>query len=221
MVLVLLWGWGCGDDADPAVDGGALQDGGIASDGGALTDAGSVAVDAGTDAGVAEVDAGPMDAGRPADPLVPDIAYCSQVQASSWMPSWTTAEDEVLRLVNEARARGANCGSEGSFSPTGPLTMQPQLRCAARVHSRDMVERDFFSHSDPDGNGPGHRVDQSGYRWRTWGENIAGSYPTPEAAVNAWLDSDGHCANMLNPSFEHIGVGHFGQGWTQVFGAER
>ncbi len=218
-------------DAATVFDGGAaVSDGGVPMpDGGSpMPDAGSPMPDAGSpmpDAGSPMPDAGsPMpdagiDAGPPPEPVVPNTAYCAPAQESVWMGGWTHAEEEVLRLVNEARARGADCGSEGRFSPTSPLTMQPQLRCAARVHSRDMTERGYFSHRTPEGAGPGERIDASGYRWRTWGENIAGSYPTPEAAVNGWLDSDGHCANIMNPNFDHIGVGYYGAEWTQVFGA--
>ncbi len=139
-----------------------------------------------------------------------------------WDAMSTEFEEEVLLLVNEARAAGANCGSGGSFAPTSALSMQPQLRCAARMHSRDMARRDFFDHTNPDGEGPQPRIERAGYEWSTWGENIAFGYPSPEAVMDGWMGSDGHCSNIMNPNFTEIGVGHYeGNQWTQVFGAPR
>ena len=68
-------------------------------------------------------------------------------------------------------------------------------------------------------------MDQAGYNGGTWGENIAAGYGTPAQVVQGWLDSDGHCSNMLNPSFSLIGIGYadvqgsqYGSYWTQNFG---
>jgi uncharacterized protein YkwD len=70
----------------------------------------------------------------------------------------------------------------------------------------------------------------AGYVGRTWGENIAKGQQTPEQVVQGWMDSDGHCSNIMNAGFNLIGVGYFaGMGsnprfnselyWTQNFGA--
>jgi uncharacterized protein YkwD len=87
-----------------------------------------------------------------------------------------------------------------------------------------MAARDFFDHTNPDGDGPGERVTASGYRWSTYGENIAKGQQTPEAVMTSWMNSPGHRANILNCAFEEIGVGiHDGGGgpyWTQNFGAK-
>jgi uncharacterized protein YkwD len=58
-----------------------------------------------------------------------------------------------------------------------------------------------------------------GFAWRTVGENIARGQPTPAALVDAWMNSPGHCQNLLNPAFTQLGVGRYGQLWTQDFGA--
>jgi uncharacterized protein YkwD len=88
-----------------------------------------------------------------------------------------------------------------------------------------MAINDFFDHTNLQGNGPGWRLTQAGYAGGGWGENIAAGYPDPTAVVQGWLDSDGHCANMLNPAFSLIGVGYaydggssYGHYWTQTFG---
>jgi uncharacterized protein YkwD len=159
--------------------------------------------------------------GNDPEPL-PDNAYCNPV--SDWPQDWIDAELEVLDLVNQARAQGGNCGTEGNFPPSGPLEWHPALTCAARVHSKDMADNDFFSHTNLQGNGPGWRLAQAGYNGGGWGENIAAGYGDPNSVVQGWLDSDGHCANMLNPNFSLIGIGYaYGDGqwghyWTQTFG---
>ena len=118
-------------------------------------------------------------------------------------------EDEVLRLVNENRAKGWNCDAEGMFPAAGPLTMIPTLRCSARLHSKDMADRMFFAHNSPDGENPGTRMKEAGYVGSGWGENIARGQRTPAEVVMGWMDSDGHCSNIMNASFNQIGVGYF------------
>ncbi|MFD3937126.1 CAP domain-containing protein, partial [Streptomyces sp. NPDC058618] len=120
---------------------------------------------------------------------------------------------QVVALVNKERAT-AGCG---------PLKEDPQLRAAAQGHSDDMAKRDFFSHTSPDGADPGKRTTAAGYRWSTYGENIAKGQQTAQSVMDSWMNSSGHRANILNCSFKDIGVGiHQGAGgpwWTQNFGA--
>ncbi|WP_251054932.1 CAP domain-containing protein, partial [Streptomyces sp. ISL-66] len=120
---------------------------------------------------------------------------------------------QVIALVNSERA-AAGCG---------PLKEDAQLRTAAQGHSDDMASRDFFSHTNPDGADPGKRTTAAGYRWSTYGENIAKGQQTPQQVMDSWMKSQGHRENILNCSFKDIGVGiHQGPGgpwWTQNFGA--
>ena len=152
------------------------------------------------------------------DDELPNNAYCAVV--STWSQHSADFEDEVFRLVNVNRAAGADCGSTGSFDPVGPLAENAALRCAARNHSLDMATRNFFSHTNPDGDGSRERMDQAGYGGFTWGENIAFGQITPMQVVVGWMNSSGHCANIMNPDFTEIGIGHGPSNhWTQVFGA--
>ena len=213
-----------------AADGGAADgaDGGTppSSDGGA-DPTGDGGTDPTGDGGAADggaADGGAADGGDggPASDAVPDNAYCMNVAA--WEPQWTQLEQDILAIVNEVRAQGANCGSQGSFGPAGPLTMQPNLRCAARVHSKDMADRNFFDHTNPSGESPWDRMAQAGYSYSTAGENIAGGNATASATMDQWMNSDGHCANIMNPDFTEIGVGYYPGGqwghlWTQAFGS--
>lgn len=155
---------------------------------------------------------------------VPDNANCADV--AGWSPAWAQLELDVLEIVNVVRAAGANCGSKGAFGPAGPLTMDPALRCAARKHSADMAARNFFDHINPDGQTPWDRMGKAGYGgYSAAGENIAAGSPDAAGTMEQWMNSDGHCANIMNPDFEHIGVGYstggqYGHLWTQVFGAK-
>ncbi|MFD4371905.1 CAP domain-containing protein [Streptomyces sp. NPDC058486] len=123
-----------------------------------------------------------------------------------------SAADQVLSLVNAERAK-AGCG---------PLTANATLTRAAQGHSDDMAARDYFDHTNPDGDGPGERVTAAGYPWSTYGENIAMGQTTPEQVMEGWMNSPGHRANILNCDFKELGVGVHTNGgpyWTQVFGA--
>jgi uncharacterized protein YkwD len=155
------------------------------------------------------------------DPEVPDNSYCQEVQ--DWNPSWSAKEEDVLELVNQYRAQGANCGGYGSFGPTHELTMQPNLRCAARKHSKDMNDRNFFDHTNPSGESPFDRMQKAGYNGATGGENIAGGSEDAYGTMQQWMGSDGHCANIMSPDYTEIGVGYYPGGqwghlWTQCFG---
>ncbi|MEU3354442.1 CAP domain-containing protein [Streptomyces sp. NPDC037389] len=120
---------------------------------------------------------------------------------------------QVVTLVN-ARRRAAGCA---------PLRISPQLTAAAQKHSDDMADEHFFSHTDPDGAGPGTRISAAGYRWDAYGENIARGQATSAAVMDAWMRSAGHRENILDCSFEEMGVGVAtppeGPFWTQDFGS--
>lgn len=207
-------------DGEPDTPGGASgggdsQDGGNAGDPDGEADGGSGNEDGPDDA---DSDTGGGDPDATVD--VPDSSHCAPV--ANWDAELVAWEQQVLRLTNEARAVGADCGSEGVFGAAPPLRMDTALRCAARLHSQDMIDRDYFDHVNPDGEAPWDRMDDAGYNWRSAGENIAAGQRSPESVVAGWLDSDGHCANIMSGGFTEIGVGVALNGnspyWTQVFG---
>lgn len=139
--------------------------------------------------------------------------------AEDWPEELAVMEQEVLDLVNQHRAEGADCGTSGGYSPTEPLVMDGALQCAARLHSLDMAERNYMAHTNPDGVGPYERIRAAGYTGGyPQGENILQGRRSAEHAVGVWMASDGHCGNIMNPAFNEIGVGAHGQYWTQTFG---
>ena len=139
--------------------------------------------------------------------------YCYTVADKKWLAPWIEREQQVLDLVNQARADGADCGSMGKFDPAGPLTMEPRLHCAARKHSRDMGQRGYFSHSSrASGESFDKRVlrfqDRTKVRWL--GETIgwgAGDLAEPEQMVQMWMDSPPHRRTILDRRFRIVGIG--------------
>ncbi|ADB30398.1 SCP-like extracellular [Kribbella flavida DSM 17836] len=126
-------------------------------------------------------------------------------------------EREVLELTNQARRR-QGCR---------PLQLDDSLVEAAGRHASDMVRRHYLDHTNPDGQGPGDRIQAAGFRGSGWGENIAAGYESPQRVVAAWMNSDGHRANILNCKYNRIGIGFdpgqvksdWGSGsWVQDFG---
>jgi uncharacterized protein YkwD len=155
---------------------------------------------------------------------VPNNTYCADV--ATWPAAATDFEAQVVTLVNQRRAAGATCGSYGAFAPAGPLTMNPALRCAARKHDKDMIANNFFSHTGTGGTTPWDRIASAGYgTYKTAGENIAAGQTTPSAVVTGWMNSPGHCKNIMAAGFKEIGVGYatggsYGHYWTQTFAAK-
>lgn len=124
-------------------------------------------------------------------------------------------EAQVLALVNKERA-AAGCG---------PVTANDRLTQAADDYSDVMADSGVMSHTGPDGSTMTSRVEAAGYAWSNLGENIAQGQPDAASVMDAWMNSPGHRANILNCSFEELGVGvHLGDGgpwWTQNFGTSR
>ncbi|MCH5184854.1 MAG: SafA/ExsA family spore coat assembly protein [Oscillospiraceae bacterium] len=121
----------------------------------------------------------------------------------------TDYETEVVRLVNEIRVKNG----------LSKLKQNWELCRVARYKSQDMKDKNYFSHTSPTYGSPFDMMKRFGISYRTAGENIAKGQSTPQAVVNAWMNSSGHRANILNSSFTEIGVGYVKSGnyWTQMF----
>jgi uncharacterized protein YkwD len=87
----------------------------------------------------------------------------------------------------------------------------------AQAHSDDLVARDFFAHTNPDGQSPFDRLAASGVGYSSAAENIAYGYPTATAVLNGWLNSPGHRANIENCALLEHGLGLTNSHWTHVF----
>jgi uncharacterized protein YkwD len=129
---------------------------------------------------------------------------CAGADASPDATSGAALQAATLCLLNEERAAVG----------VKPLKAHRKLQKAAVGYSKTMVKEQFFDHVSPEGSTLASRVKQVKYmkgarRW-SLGENIAwgtGSRATPAAIVDAWMHSEGHKRNILDPTFKEIGIG--------------
>ncbi|WP_328719184.1 CAP domain-containing protein [Streptomyces sp. NBC_00247] len=143
-----------------------------------------------------------------AAPAPTSAAPKTEAPATSAVASARTA---VLDLVNQERSK-AGCS---------PVTLSSSLTSLAQSFSQDMAARDFFDHTDPDGDTPWDRAAAAGIT-NLGGENIARGQADAQAVMDSWMNSEGHRANILNCDYTTLGVGvHIADGgpwWTQDFG---
>jgi uncharacterized protein YkwD len=141
------------------------------------------------------------------------------------LPEPAQLRQELLALVNEARATPRSCGAE-AYAAAPPLAWNETLAAAALGHSKDMAAKRYHRHKEADGSGPPERATRAGYRWIGISENIASGQRTVGEVVAAWLDSPGHCANIMNPAMTEMGAAFASNPasenrtvyWTQMFG---
>ena len=140
----------------------------------------------------------------------------SSSTGGSSVPASGSYTDQVVSLTNAERA-AAGCPA---------LTVDGKLTAVAQAHSVDMAARGYFDHADREGHTPFDRMAAAGYVYRAAAENIAAGQRTPENVLEAWMNSPGHRANILNCALRQIGVGYatggtYGSYWTQDFGTLR
>ncbi|TXS38411.1 CAP domain-containing protein [Streptomyces sp. OR43] len=147
----------------------------------------------------------------PAKPTAKASASAPAARKTTAPAAATSAQAAVLALVNQERSK-VGCS---------PVTASSSLASLAQSFSDDMAARGFFDHTDPDGQSPWDRAAKAGVSG-LGGENIARGQADAEAVMEAWMNSEGHRANILNCDYKTLGVGvHFGSGgpwWTQDFG---
>jgi uncharacterized protein YkwD len=208
--------------ASGLVTGGAV----VTIKGANLTGATAVAID-GTPARITTNSATAVTVVTPALPAGRHALSVTTAAGTTTAGTYTvkTLESEVLRLVNEARAKKRKCGST-TYKAVPALRADATLAKVATAHSADMAKKDYFSHYSKNGDSPFDRMKAAGYRYSSAGENIAAGYRTPSSVVSAWLKSTGHCKNIMKKSYKELGVGYatgglYGSYWTQDFGTPR
>lgn len=108
----------------------------------------------------------------------------------------TVSEYQILKLVNQAR----------QGYQTEPLVIDSHLQQAAERKAEDMITRQYFSHTTPDGDSFSTWIKASGYRYTRAGENLAIFFDDDERVVSAWLASEKHRQNILNPYYQDTGI---------------
>ena len=123
----------------------------------------------------------------------------------------TADEKEVFDLINAKRVANG----------LSPLKIDKELQNVARIKAKDMVDNNYFSHTSPIYGSPFDMIKNFKISYKTAGENIAGN-SSNSAAVEAWMSSSGHRANILNTSFNYTGIGvvkspKYGKIFVQMF----
>lgn len=140
---------------------------------------------------------------------------------------WQHVGRDILERVNDVRAKPRSCGNQ-SFDAAPALSWNAALGKTALAHSKDMADKDYFSHQGRDASQVSDRASRAGYRWQRIGENIAAGQGSAEQVMAGWLASPGHCKNIMNPDFTEMGAAYATNPksaatsyWTQVFGTPR
>lgn len=124
---------------------------------------------------------------------------------------------EFVDAINHYRDVGAPCSTGG----LNPISWDADLATASRLHSEDMQVNNYFSHTGLDGSSPWERVGRTGFRGQPMGENIASGYGSAAGAVQGWINSPGHCTNIMNPRVTVMGYGAAGTLHTMITGVRR
>jgi len=117
--------------------------------------------------------------------------------------------DALLAAINAARAQARVCEAGKPAMPAAAaLSWNTALAAAADRQSADMAAHDFVSHTGSDGSTYWQRITEAGYAGKSGAENIAAGYTlTAASAVQGWLDSPGHCRNLMSASYQDLGGG--------------
>ncbi|MGO0905791.1 CAP domain-containing protein [Clostridioides difficile] len=126
--------------------------------------------------------------------------------------NFSAYQKEVVDLVNVDRSKAG----------LNPLTLDADVSNVATKKSQDMIDNNYFAHNSPTYGSPFDMLKKFGISYKTAGENIAMGQKTPKEVVNAWMNSEGHRKNILNPNYSKIGVGVAQKSggsiyWTQIF----
>ncbi|MED3564260.1 CAP domain-containing protein, partial [Bacillus xiapuensis] len=148
----------------------------------------------------------PTVAAKPVQQAAPTPVPSKTTQSSGTL---SANEQKVVDLTNQERAK------------YGLPALKVDLTLSKMAHekSRDMSANGYFSHTSPTYGSPFDMMKKYGITYNYAGENIAMGQKTPEEVVKAWMNSEGHRKNILNPNYNYIGVGYVADGnyWTQEF----
>jgi uncharacterized protein YkwD len=112
---------------------------------------------------------------------------------------------EMLRAINEARSKARSCG--GVAAPVAAaLAWNDLLFKASAGHSKDMADRNFFSHNTPEGVNPFQRMERAGYKFGYAGETIAAGQNGIASVMGSWLNSPGHCSILMSDNYKEVGA---------------
>lgn len=129
--------------------------------------------------------------------LIPAFMLLFYIPSSALASSIIDQEEKIIELTNEVRERtGAT-----------PLTLDSRLMASALQKAQDMAERSYFSHANPDNQRMSYWINNAGYEYSLAGENLARGFSSTDRLIQAWEKSFSHYINLVEPKFQHIGIG--------------
>jgi uncharacterized protein YkwD len=133
-------------------------------------------------------------------------------------------QSAMLAAINQSRASARQCGTE-RYPAAAAVVWDSRLANAALAHSSDMASNNFFSHTGSDGLSVSDRAEQAGFNWQAIGENIASGQQSVIEVHEDWLQSLGHCSNIMAAHYTVVGAScaqrsdsPYSTYWTVVFG---
>lgn len=151
----------------------------------------------------------------PVEQIVLDVAQTSAGGATTL----AQPPSQVANVGSETFAVVLN--DERSGLSLVAVSPEPRLTQAAQSHAEDMAENNYLSHTGLDGSSVADRALDAGYNYAFIAENIAQGFYSEEAVMEAWMNSPGHAANILDGRAEDFGLGLEGDTWVLMLGAER
>ena len=144
-------------------------------------------------------------------PIYPETTTSKSTTNTSTNTNLSSDEQEVFDLINKQRTNNG----------LAALKIDDEVQRVARIKAQDMVNNNYFSHTSPTYGSPFDMLKSFKVSYKTAGENIAGN-SSNSGAVNAWMNSSGHKANILNNSFNYTGIGvvkspRYGKLYVQMF----
>lgn len=131
----------------------------------------------------------------------------AELSEEEWLQVEEGMEKQIFDITNVVR---------NNFEQP-PLEWEETVSEVAFLHSRDMEQNNYFSHDNPEGEGLKERLSEKNIAYYSAGENIAALYPDAAAAIEGWLNSEGHREALLNGDYTHLGVGVYRLYYTQNF----
>ncbi len=153
----------------------------------------------------------PREFARRLSPLLLAIALAAaglsgRAQAEALTNCSAASVEDALRQINEARARGAVCRRSGEVATAAPVQWSERLAAVALMQAREQAALNRMGHRDTQNRGLGERLRLLGYRFGSAVENVAVGYPAAADVFGAWLESEGHCENLMNTKVVEFGL---------------
>lgn len=140
----------------------------------------------------------------------PYLPLVISIVASMLLSFWQPVAGNTLAYATEMSVSGllSSTNSHRAANSRAALSLNSKLNSAAQAKANDMVARDYWSHTTPDGQEPWVFIDAAGYSYTKAGENLAYGFSTSSNTVKGWMDSPSHKANMLDSEFSDVGFGY-------------